>query len=197
MRIDSLAMAIDISNAYIDNLTSILNGTTDTTSIRQQLSESGANYTLVDPTEEEKAFIKQWDERERYNLRVLTPLAAEGMIFDTPIQGAAIDSLYTSPTIRLALHARRGAPIASIYSGTIIGCDYTIDKEICIIIQHPNDFVSRYTGISEAFVAIGDKVRSGQALGLVNNRTKGTTQQPTIEMWHKGASINPLDYLSF
>lgn len=197
MRVDSMATAIEINSAYIENLTAILTGdldsvTPDFTSMNRTLPD-----TLAEATEVEKNFIRQWEERERYNLRVLTPLAAESMVFGTPVSGASIDSLYTEPSVTLSLNARRNAPMASVYSGTVVDCTYSPEDGIGITIQHPNDFISHYSGMSESFVSKGDKVRTGQNIGLINSSGSAPTRKATLEMWHKGSSINPLDYIDF
>lgn len=194
MRVDSMATAIEINNAYIHNLTAILTGNLDSAAISPGSGQTVAD-TLVEPTDAEISFVRQWEERERYNLRVLTPLAAEGMVFSSPVSGATIDSLYTGPTVTLSLNVRRGAPMAAIYSGTVIDYDFSPEEGIRITIQHPNDFISHYSGMSEAFVSKGDKVRAGQNLGLINSTSPTQRRKATIEMWHKGTSINPLDYI--
>ena len=54
-------------------------------------------------------------------------------------------------------------------------------------------FISKYSGINETFVSKGDKVTTGQRIGL-SNKNK---QSFSFELWHKGTQLNPLDYIAF
>lgn len=196
MRVDSMATAVDIGNAYVSNIIAILNDDLDTVAPGATGTDAVAD-TLIEASATERDFIRKWEERERYNLRVLTPLATEGMVFSTPVSSAMIDTLYTHPTKRLVFTPRRNAPISAIYSGTVIDYGYSPDEGISITIQHPNDFISHYSGMSEAFVAKGDRIRSGQNIGLVSSVSPVPGRKAALEMWHKGSSINPLDYIDF
>ena len=197
MRVDSIATAVDINNAYINNIISILTGDVDSITPGSNTLSESVTDTLMETSEAERRFVQKWEERERYNLRVLTPLAAEGMVFSAPVASAVIDTLCTEPTTRLLLTARRNAPMAAVYSGTVIAYGYSPEDGISITIQHPNDFISHYSGMSEAFVAKGDKVRGGQNIGLINSVSPTPERKASLEMWHKGSSINPLDYIDF
>lgn len=197
MRVDSMVTAVDINNAYIENLTAILTGQLDSITPDRPAMSNTIPDTLAESTDAEKNFIRQWEERERYNLRVLTPLAAEGMVFVPPVSGASVDSLYTEPSIVLSLNTPRNASVSAVYSGTVVGYDYSPEQGIGVTIQHPNDFISHYSGMSDAFVAKGDKVRRGQNIGLITGNGPAAGRKATLEMWHKGTSINPLDYIEF
>ena len=89
-RIDSVARTLKANQAYIDNLAVILDEDRVPT-------DSASAGTLINPmpidslstaTRREQAFVAKIDEREKYNLNVLAPLAAENMIFADPAQGA-------------------------------------------------------------------------------------------------------------
>lgn len=192
-----MATAVDINNAYISNIISILTDNVDSVMPDNRTLDAAIADTLIEASETERRFVQKWEERERYNLRVLTPLAAEGMVFSAPVASAMIDTLRTVPTTQLLFTARRNAPMAAVYSGTVVSYSYSPEDGISITIQHPNDFISHYTGMSEAFVSKGDKIRGGQNIGLINSVSPDPGRKASLEMWHKGSSINPLDYIDF
>ena len=200
LRIDSLSTEARITNAYIANITRILNDDIDTTIIATTPIDSAAILpvdSIIGAGEAEKQFVRQFEEKEKFNLSVLSPLAAEGLAFYPPV-GAASISEQNPAAIGINLTAARNAPVSSIYNGTVVACYYTAEQGYTIIVQHPNGFLSKYSGLSETFVAKGDKTTTGSRLGLCGKRDySGATLPMGFELWHKGTPLNPRDYFSF
>ena len=198
MRIDSLSTNVNINNAYLSNLINILKNDIDTTSSANSLNSDTIKHipidSIINTSLIERQFIQQFEDQEKFNLSVLAPIAAEGMMFYTPIYGASIKD-NTSP-LSIELITPTNSPISTIYNGTIIDSYYLPNVGNIIIIQHPNDFISKYSGINETFVLKGDKVTTGQRIGISHQSNKD--KQPfTFELWHKGSQLNPLDYIAF
>lgn len=198
MRIDSLSTNVNINNAYLSNIIDILTDNIDTTSIAFSLKSDTITYipidSIINTSSTERQFIQQFEDQEKFNLSVLAPIAAEGMMFYTPVYGATIKD--NNPTFSLEIIAPSHSPISAIYNGTIIDSYYLPNIGNVIIIQHPNDFISKYSGISETFSSKGEKVTTGQRIGLSYQSSKN--KQPlTFELWHKGTQLNPLDYIAF
>lgn len=201
MRIDSLTTAVNINNAYISTITDILTDNIDTTATTaSQHNDSVAQIipidSIIDASNAEQQFVKQFEEQERFNLSVLAPIAAEGMMFYTPVYGATVIE-NEQPTSTLTLTAPALAPISSIYNGTVIECYYTPASGNVIIIQHHNDFISKYTGIGETFITKGDKVITGQRIGLAARTSQSATYPLTFELWHNGSALSPMEYIAF
>lgn len=62
-----------------------------------------------------------------------------------------------------------------------------------VIIQHPLSFISVYRGLDRANVHDGQKVSSGQALGMMPK------ENPSLlfELWVDGDMVNPMAYINF
>ena len=195
MRIDSLSTNVNINNAYLSNIINILNDNIDTTSVTLPLASDTIKYipidSIINSSPIERQFIQQFEDQEKFNLSVLAPIVAEGMMFYTPIYGASIKE--NNSPLSIELITPTNSPASTIYNGTIIDSYYLPDIGNVIIIQHPNDFISKYSGINETFVSKGDKVTTGQRIGL-SNKNK---QSFSFELWHKGTQLNPLDYIAF
>lgn len=193
--LDSIATINDINSRYLNNINNILTDNIDNTPISpidsaySHLSPDSIKYS----SEKEKEFIKQFENREKYNLSVLSPIAAEGMTFYNPASGATPNT-FTSP--QLSFITQSTTPVSSTYRGTIISCTYSPTNGHTIIIQHPNNFISKYSGLNNIFVIQGDKVRAGSRLGLHINNSKNAIPL-TFELWHNGTALNPTDYISF
>lgn len=175
MRIDSLEHAAAASNAYASNLIAILtDSVADEIPPRTAAGETAAADTLVEATEAERSFVRKFEERERFNLSVLSPIAAEGMIFEAPYAGDA-----------------PGAPVAAVYRGTVISAGPAHDGTFTVVVQHPNDFISIYSRLEEIYVDTGSKISAAQRLG------KSTTGAPAVfELWHSGTRLDPELYIS-
>lgn len=202
LRIDSLATEAGITNAYIANISQILSGRMDTidSTISATTPKSVTALpidSIVGASEAEKQFVRQFEENEKFNLSVLSPIAAEGLSFYPPIKAATI-SEHNSDALGISLTVSHNAPISSIYGGTVVDCYYSINNGYTIIIQHPNGFLSKYSGLEESFTEKGDKVFSGTRLGLSGKRNYSGASAPIVfELWHKGTPLNPRDYFTF
>ncbi len=177
LRIDSLEQITRKQNAYTHNIANILTDNIDTTRISPEgsIQSSIPVDSLLTATDEERRFVQQFEEEERFNLSVLSPIAAEGMIFEAP-----------------TYDENRVGEINAVYRGTVIGQAININGTFSVIIQHPNDFISVYDNLSETFVKKGSKVVAGQRIG------RTTSEHPlTFELWHKGSSLDPSLYVPF
>ncbi len=199
-RLDSLTAEAAITNAYLANIATILSGNIDTSIVVNTRQDSTTQLpvdSIIGASDAEKQFVRQFEDKEKFNLSVLSPLAAEGLSFFPPVATASVDD-ETSDVLGVTLIASRNAAVSSIYSGTIVDCYYTSTNGYTIIVQHPNGFLSKYSGMGDAFVQKGDKVNTGARIGLCGKQDySGRTLPLTIELWHKGTPLNPRDYIAF
>lgn len=200
IRIDSLTTEARIANAYITNIKRILTDDIDTVAISATPLDTATTLpidSIIGASEIEKQFVRQFEEKEKFNLSVLSPLAAEGITFYPPIATASI-STQTAEALGVRFITSRQAPISSIYNGTVVDCHYSDNNGYTIIVQHPNGFLSKYSGMAELFVANGDKIATGGRLGLSGKRDYTGASLPIIfELWHNGTPLNPRDYFAF
>ena len=159
LRLDSLEYKSRINDAYITNIVSVMNDNLPSDSAIILATEKIlASDSLLMATEAERQFVRSYEEEERFNLSVLSPIAAEGMFFTSPV----------------------------------IAVNPQPDGTTSVILQHPNDFISIYSGLDDVFVGKGKKVAAGQRIGHSQGKT------PVVfELWHNGTALNPEDYISF
>ncbi len=192
MRIDSLSTEVSIHNAYISNLERILNDRIEEVSpthYNDTISPAPTD-SLIGATSAEKQFVRQFEEREKFNLNVLSPIAAEGVTFFTPVND-------NDRPAEITLIVPRNAPVSSIYNGSVVDCYYTVGQGYTYIIQHPNGFMSKYSGLGSAFADKGQHVDTGSAIGLTGNSANSTQNLVTFELWNKGTRLNPREYIPF
>lgn len=197
MMVDSLKMRVDINNAYLQNITDIL---TDNVVAEEVVipNDSAVSAIPVDSimgaSPAELQFIQQFEDDERYNLSVLSPLVAEGMLFFAPVSGATVEEQLMDGSMALSLIVPSLSPVSAVYAGTVVDVYYDAMKGNVVIIQHSNDFLSKYIGVGETMCQVGAKVVAGQRIGMIS---RNPDSRFVFELWHKGTALQPLDYIAF
>lgn len=195
MRIDSLQTAIHANQAFMDNLSTLLD--TDRTS-NDSVAASGKRQphmsidSLISSSARERKFVAMMEESEKYNLKVLSPLAAEGMLWAHPVpDGIVLEQSRTLPMLQLIVPKTSG--VRAIADGRVIDRAYDpASRTFSIMVQHEQGFVSRYSSLGRPLVDKGAHVLSGQAMS--EPRPQGKTIG--IEMWRDGTPLIPADYVA-
>ena len=195
MRLDSIEQHSRANDLYITNLRNILAGSADTTTIVEQsltaYSRAAADSMLA-PSEAEREFVQLYEASDRFNLSVLTPIAAEGMAFYSPVPDALTEPETDPKTNAVSFSQPDRLPISATYRGSVISV-YSDPKGLkTVIVQHPNDFISVYSGLADCFVVPGARVVAGERIG---HSGMGNTFK--FELWHNGAATEPTDYIAF
>ena len=172
MRLDSINAVASVNENYMANIAAILSDSLQADTI-PILVQSATTDTLIGAGEAEKRFVEQFESDRRFNLSVLAPIAAEGMIFESPVARVG-----------------EGGPVMAVYRGTVVGVYVGPDGLYDITIQHPNDFISTYSGLDNVYVAKGAKVVAGQRLGSSDN-------EAVFELWRGGVALDPAKYIQF
>lgn len=192
LRVDSIEYRERINSQYLDNVVRILRGEETDTTAQEPASVVIAVQadSLPAAGEAERAFVRTYDERNRFNLSVLAPIAAEGMVFNPPITGSAGMTAMTGGGLALTPH--RAIPVTAIYRGTVTGVYFSPEGTSTVVLQHSADFVSVYGGVGDVFVERGQRVEAGQRLAHTSTRNAFV-----FELWHDGTALDPREYLAF
>lgn len=190
LRLDSLERIVEINALYNRKVREILEGRATGDSIPAMPPATDADSAALAARESEKQFVRDYEANQNFNLSVLAPIAAEGMDFASPVGAMAS---YTRPGQykSVLISTGRTTPATAVYKGFVIAVIPSSDGLSTIIVQHPNDFVSVYGGIREVLVEKGASVARGQRMGHAAP-PEGTI---TFELWHKGNSLSPEDYI--
>lgn len=188
VKLDSLEQAAARNAAYIENISSLMRGEV-TRPDTATASVVAVDDSLLAASESERDFVRSYEAQERFNLSVLAPIAAEGMVFSSPVPTTAQASSMQSKGMRVT--GPKGSPLSAIYRGTVISVNTSADGTSSVTVQHPNDFVSIYSSLDDIFVDRGQRVEPGQRLGHIG------TMPANFELWHKGSPLDPGDYINF
>lgn len=153
---------------------------------------------------------KQLSDRER-QMRVLEDLLLASRLQKEvrpsgwPVENGWISSLFGTrmdPFTGLrAFHAgidfaaREGANVQSVAAGIVSDVGERFGYGLLVEINHGNGFSTRYGHNSSALVAVGDRVRKGQAIALVGDSGRSTGPHVHFEVLMNGRTVNPYQYI--
>ena len=201
LRVDSLQQLVDRQNLYIMNIQDIFSGTIRVDTVHNMDSLTTVREdSLMERTQREAEFRKQYEETEKYNLTSITARPdIEGLIFYRPTRGMITDKFDADRKhYGTDIAANSGESVLATLDGTVILSTYTAETGYVIEVQHNQDFISVYKHCSSLLKREGDTVQAGEAIALVGNSGQLTTGPHLhFELWHKGRAVNPEQYIVF
>ncbi|MGN0047745.1 MAG: M23 family metallopeptidase [Bacteroides sp.] len=201
LKADSLQQLVERQNLYIMNIQDIFRGTvkTDTVYSMDSLTRLRKD-SLMERTQRETDFRRQYEETEKYNLTSITARPeVEGLIFYRPTRGM-ISSSFDADKQHYGtdIAANPGESILATLDGTVILSTYTAETGYVIELQHNQEFISIYKHCGSLLKHEGESVKGGEAIALVGNTGQLTTGPHLhFELWHKGRAVNPEVYIVF
>lgn len=201
LRADSLQQLLDRQNKYILNIQDILRGDIKADTVHSIDSLTALREdSLMERTQREDAWRKQYEEQERYNLTALQKVPeAEGLIFYRPTRGmisASFDADIRHYGTDIA--ANPGESVVATLDGTVVMSTYTAETGYLIAVQHNREFISISKHCGALLKREGDVVKAGEAIALSGNSGETTTGPHLhFELWHRGRAVNPEHYIIF
>ena len=201
LRADSLEERMYVQSRYLENLTAILSGNINIDSIQKVDTSSFIDSDYNIPrSEREAAYIKSFEDEEKYNLTALNPNTLQTEIFFYRPLNGIISSAFDPEKQHFGIDltsALKENVIATL-DGTVIYTGFDPNYGNVISLQHKNDFISVYKHNDIVLKALGDKVIAGEAIAIVGNTGElSTGPHLHFELWHKGSPVNPIDYIAF
>lgn len=202
MRVDSLEEAVARQNLYVTNLQDILSGRVmiDSVTSIDTLTALRAS-DLMEQTEREKEFVRQFEEAEKYNLTTQASRVSNvsGLNLVVPVRGTVQktfdpDNYHYGIEVIPVAHAA----IVAALDGTVLQSGYTVNDGYSIVIQHNGDLVTLYSHCGMLVHKVGDRVKAGEAIASAAAFDEDE-QVPGVhfELWHKGVALDPSVYIAF
>ena len=201
LRADSLQWLLERQRLYIMNIQDIISGNIKVDSVHSMDSLTEARTEeLMERTQAEEEFRKQYEETERYNLTTIdNAQAVSGLIFFRPTRGmvsSGFDANHKHFGIDIA--ASPNESVLATLDGTVILATYTADTGYVIQVQHSQNLVSVYKHCGSLLKKVGDSVKAGEAIALVGNTGEKTTGPHLhFEIWNRGRALDPSNYIVF
>lgn len=201
LRADSLLQVVQRQNLYVMNIQDIFSG-----KVRVDTVQSIDSLTVVrseelmERTEQEEVFRKQYEDTERYNLTTGNDnTATSGLIFYRPTRGMMSSNFDADKKhYGIDIAANPNESVLATLDGTVILSTYTAETGYVIQVQHGQDYISVYKHCGSLLKKQGDSVKGGEVIALVGNTGEKTTGPHLhFELWHKGRAIDPSKYIVF
>ena len=201
LRADSLQWLLERQRMYIMNIQDIISGNIKADSVHSIDSLTVVrSEELMERTQAEDEFRKQYEETERYNLTTIDNApAVTGLIFFRPTRGmVSSDFDANKQHYGIDIAANPNESVLATLDGTVILATYTADTGYVIQVQHAQNLVSVYKHCGSLLKKVGDTVKAGEAIALVGNTGEKTTGPHLhFEIWNKGRSLDPTKYIVF
>ncbi|MDR3251107.1 MAG: M23 family metallopeptidase [Tannerella sp.] len=201
LRADSLEEQMLMQSNYIKNISNILSGdiSIDSIGISDSVSFLSSDYDIP-RSDREMEYIKRFEEEEKYNLTTLNPNPMQiEIFFYKPVNGI-ISSTFSDKKLHFGidLTAAPSESVVATLDGTVVYAGFDPKYGNVISLQHKNDFISIYKHNDILLKEIGDKVVAGEAIAILGNTGElSTGPHLHFELWHKGAPVNPEEYIAF
>lgn len=197
LRLDSIATAYEQNQRFFASVMRVLDTDrvpNDTAGLAVSPDKLSAD-SLMATSSAERAFVDAMKERERFNISVLAPLAADGMIF-APVSPNAVFLAQSRGDTEAEILLPADEPVRSVADGAVLASYYSpADGGYVVIVQHPKGFVSRLSRLGRPLVAAGDQVNSGQVVALPPPPDRRSQRRLRVMMWHNGVPLVPFDYI--
>ena len=201
LRADSIQQMLERQRMYVMNIQDIISGTVKVDSVHSIDSLTVLrSEELMERTQAEDEFRKQYEEKERYNLTTIdNAQAITGLIFFRPTRGmisSAFDANKKHFGIDIAANPNEN--VLATLDGTVIMATYTAEMGYVIQVQHSQNLVSVYKHCGSLLKKEGDIVKAGEAIALVGNTGEKTTGPHLhFEIWNRGRAHDPAKYIVF
>ena len=203
LKLDSLSEAVHRQHLYVMNIQDIFRGEVkvDSVSSIDSLTVLRSEH-LMERTVREKEFARKYEETEKYNLTSQAQRKSdmEGIHFYPPMRGLLADA-FDADNHHLGVDivaSDAHQNVCAVLDGTVLMSDYTAGNGYVVMVQHVGNMVTIYRHLSALFPAEGDKVKAGDALGIVGKQgSKHPQAYMHFELWHKGTALDPMQYITF
>ena len=199
---DSLVEELKLNKQYYGSIRKVLTGDVATVDFnRDSIIEAAQNDidVLQVPTNKEDSLLRvKVSKEDKYNLFESTGDQSNYVLFPpvngTISEGYNIEEKHFAVDIVVATNT----PVKATADGTVIFAEWTIETGYVVIIEHNQELISVYKHNSAITKLQGDLVKSGEVIAMSGNTGELTTGPHLhFELWSKGYSVNPTNFIDF
>ncbi|MBI2966225.1 MAG: M23 family metallopeptidase [Bacteroidetes bacterium] len=179
LRLDSLEQAMVLKDRYITNINRIIMGD------KMKSDKKDENI----PVPSGSASIPYYPK----------DLLLGTLIFFTPVHGY-VSNPYNPATRHYGVDIATAddEPVKSVLDGTVIFTGWTSETGYVINVQHEQNLVSVYKHNSMLVKKEGDPVKAGDVISFSGQAGElSTGPHLHFELWYRGQTVNPMEYVKF
>ena len=129
----------------------------------------------------------------------LSGVPLEQMFFTAPVNGEiSAEYMPDKKHYGVDILAPKNTAIKAVMDGYVFLSDWTLETGNTVGIQHANNVISFYKHNSVLLKRAGSYVRAGEAVAIIGN-TGTLSDGPHLhfELWYRGNSVDPTEYINF
>jgi murein DD-endopeptidase MepM/ murein hydrolase activator NlpD len=202
MMVDSLLQQMQLQGSYLKVVKSIITGDIHPDSLKSldSIALKERAQILMEKSENEKDFVEEYENAEKYNLSSLSTKENENIfVFYKPVSGVVSSSFDPEENqFGISILTAPNETVASVLTGTVIYTAFTFDFGWVIQVQHDENYMSVYKNNTLLLKKQGDKVRAGEAIAFTGeDSSKKNRNQFFFELWKQGKPVNPEEVIVF
>ncbi|MDR2064795.1 MAG: M23 family metallopeptidase [Prevotellaceae bacterium] len=200
-KLDSLENAVASWEGYFNSIQSFVSGEIDSIGNENINLDSIINTTFTEYPlmPEDSAFRAEIEQEDISRLSTNDKnVISENMYLYPPLKGEVINSFDSSKQqFGINIKATTSPVVTATFDGMIIFSGWTPNDNYVIQIQHANNLISVYKGISTTFKSTGERVNAGEAIATVGTTNSAKDSYLHFELWQNGIPVAPTIYIQF
>ena len=199
---DSLLKSINMNDAYINSLKSVLRGEVSAVVINKdsifKAAQADTDVLELNPSKADSLLREKVRNEDKYNL-FESATSDKDFVFFPPVNGS-ISSGFEPNEKHFAVDivVLTNTPVKSTSDGRVLFASWTSDAGYVIIIDHGDELVSVYKHNSSLTKSQGDFVRSREVIAISGASGElSTGPHLHFELWSNGTPLNPANFIDF
>ena len=196
---DSIEAILLQRSVYLENINKIINGEELLSPENYEKLTTIQTPILFEKSKEDSLFRVKVETEDKSLIYKKGNTSNKTLIFFTPLSGVISDA-YNNKTkhFGIDLVAKEKSRISSVLDGTVVISHWGYETGYVIGVQHSNNYLSFYKHNSLLLKSVGDYVNAGDHIAIIGNSGElSSGPHLHFELWHKGAPVNPENYISF
>ena len=199
---DSLLKSINMNDAYINSLKSVLSGEVSAVVINKdsifKAAQADTDVLELNPSKADSLLREKVRNEDKYNL-FESATSVKDFVFFPPVNGS-ISSGFEPNEKHFAVDivVPTNTPVKATSDGRVLFASWTSDAGYVIIIDHGDELVSVYKHNSSLTKSQGDFVRSREVIAISGASGElSTGPHLHFELWSNGTPLNPTNFIDF
>lgn len=199
---DSLLKSINMNDAYIHSLKSVLRGEVSAVVINKdsifKAAQADTDVLELNPSKADSLLREKVRNEDKYNL-FESATSVKDFVFFPPVNGS-ISSGFEPNEKHFAVDivVPTNTPVKATSDGRVLFASWTSDAGYVIIIDHGDELVSVYKHNSSLTKSQGDFVRSREVIAISGASGElSTGPHLHFELWSNGTPLNPTNFIDF
>ena len=199
---ESLLKSINMNDAYINSLKSVLRGEVSAVVINKdsifKAAQADTDVLELNPSKADSLLREKVRNEDKYNL-FESATSVKDFVFFPPVNGS-ISSGFEPNEKHFAVDivVPTNTPVKATSDGRVLFASWTSDAGYVIIIDHGDELVSVYKHNSSLTKSQGDFVRSREVIAISGASGElSTGPHLHFELWSNGTPLNPTNFIDF